>query len=131
MYSDSQPTSFFKIMLDLVVLAHHVSLPNVNSVVILGLTIIQLRVELVGRRVKGVSTWVLLVTVVIIKNGGLTYGHSNDRASMLVCVSRAPVAVTALGSKQNRRNVVDLMGGLGTGTLLGDTTALAPSVACI
>lgn len=77
------------------------------------------------------SNWVLLITVVIIKNGGLADGHTNNRASMLVCASRSPVAVTTLGSKQNRGNVVDLMGGLSAGTLLGDTATLAPSVAGI
>lgn len=50
---------------------------------------------------------------------------------MLVSASRAPVAVTALGSQQNRRNIVDLMGSLGAGALLGDAAALAPSVAGI
>lgn len=50
---------------------------------------------------------------------------------MLMSASRAPVAVTALGSKQNRGNVMDLVGGLGAGTLLGDTATLAPSMACI
>lgn len=77
------------------------------------------------------STWVLLITVVIIENGGLADGHTDDRAPMLVCASRAPVAVTALGSQQNRRDIVDLMCGLGAGTLLGDTAPLAPSVAGI
>lgn len=77
------------------------------------------------------STRVLLITVVVIKNRGLADRHTNNRASMLVCASRAPVAVTTLGSEQNRGNVVDLMGGLGAGALLGDTAALAPSVAGI
>lgn len=77
------------------------------------------------------SSWVLLIAVVIVKNGGLADGHTNDGASMLVCAPRAPVAVTALGSEQNGGNVVDLVGGLGAGTLLGDTATLAPSVARI
>lgn len=76
-------------------------------------------------------TWVVLVAVVIIKNGGLADGHTNDGASMLVCASRAPVAVTALGSEQNRGNVVDLVGGLRARALLGDAATLAPSVAGI
>lgn len=77
------------------------------------------------------STWILLVTVVIIKNRGFADGHTNDRASMLVRASRAPVAVTALGSEQNRGNVVDLMGGFCACALLWDTATLAPSVAGI
>lgn len=50
---------------------------------------------------------------------------------MLVCASRTPVTVTALRSEQNGGNVVDLMCGLGTCTLLGDTATLAPSMAGI
>lgn len=74
------------------------------------------------------STWVFIITVIIIKNGGLTDGHTDDRAAMLVSASRAPVAVTALRSEKNRRDVMDLVGGLSASALLGYTTTLAPSV---
>lgn len=73
----------------------------------------------------------LVITVVIVKNWSLTNRHSNDRAAMLVCASRTPITVTALRSEQNGGNVVDLMCGLGTCTLLGDTATLAPSMAGI
>lgn len=116
-------------MLNLVLLAHHVRMSGVNSTVLLDLPIAELGVELVGRGVQRVSTWVVFVAVVIIKYGGLADGHTDDRAPVLVCVSRAPVAVTALGSKQDRGNVVDLVGGLRACALLGDTATLAPSVA--
>lgn len=51
-YLNKQPTSFFKIMLNLVILAHHVCVSNVNSIVLVDLPIIQLGVELVRRGVK-------------------------------------------------------------------------------
>lgn len=50
--TDSQLTSFFKSMLNLVILAHHVCMSNVNSIVLLELPIAELGVELVGRGVK-------------------------------------------------------------------------------
>lgn len=131
MYLDNELTSFLKIMLDLVILAHHVCVPDVNSIVLLDLPIAELGVELVGRGVKRVTAWVLLVAVVIIEDRGLADGHTYDRAPVLVCASRAPVAVAALGSQQNRGDVVDLVRGLRAGALLGDAATLAPSVARI
>lgn len=77
------------------------------------------------------STRVLLIAVVIIENRGLADGHADDGASMLVCVSRAPVGVTARWSQQNGGNVVYLVGGLRARTLLRDTATLAPSMAGI
>ncbi len=131
MYRGNLLTSLFKVMLDLVILAHYISVRNVNSILLMELSVTQLVVELVGRGVKRVSALVLLVAVVIIKNGGLADRHADDGAPMLVSVSRAPVAVTTLRSEQNRGNVVDLMGGFRARTLLGDPAALAPSVAGI
>jgi len=119
-------------VLNVVVLAQDARVPsdaNVDAIVLLGLPIAQLGVELVGRGVERVSTCVLLVAVVIVENGGFPNGHADDRVPMLVCAPGAPVAVAALWPEQNRRNVVDLVGGLGAGTLLGDASALAPSVA--
>lgn len=112
-------------MLNLIFL---VCMCQVDSIVLMDLPIIQLGVELSGCGVKRVYTGVLLVTVIIIENGSLADGHANDGASVLVRTSRAPVTVTALGSEQNRGDVVDFVGGLCACTLLGDTPALAPSV---
>lgn len=116
-------------MLNLVILAHHVWMSD--PIVFVDLPVTELGVQLVGCRVEGVSTRVLLITVVIIENRGLTDRHADDRASMLVCVSRAPVGVTTLGSQQNRGDVVYLVGGLCACALLRDTATLAPSMAGI
>lgn len=118
-------------MLNLVILAHHVRVSNVDPVVLLDLPVVQLVVELVGRGVVRVSAGVLLVAVVVIEDGGLADGHADDRAPVLVCVPGTPVAVPALGPEQNGGDVVDLMGGLGARALLGDAATLAPPVARI
>lgn len=89
-------------MFKLIFLAHNVCVSsdaNADSILLLDLAIAQLVVELVGCGVKGVSTLLFFITVIIIKNGSLTNGHTYDRAAMLVSAPRAPVAVTALGSK--------------------------------
>lgn len=121
-------TSFFKTVLQLAVLAH-VRMPNINPVVLVGLPVVQLIVELVGGGVERVPTVVLLVAVVIVQNGGLTDGHPDDGAAVLVRVAGAAVAVAALRPQQDGRDVVDLVGGLRAGALLGDAAALAPTVA--
>lgn len=129
---DNQPTSFVKIMLNVIFLAHHVcvsSNADVYSVVLLHLSIIHLVVELVGRGVKRVPALVLLVAVVIVENGGLADGHADDGAAVLVGAPRGPVAVAALRSEQDGGDVVDLVGGLGAGAFLGDAATLAPPVA--
>jgi len=118
-------------MLYIIVLADHVSMSsnaNVDSIVIQDLPVAELVVELVGCGVTRVPASIFLVTVVIIENWGLSNWHSDDRAAMLMSASGAPVAVTALLTEQNGRNVVDLMGGLSTGTLLRDPATFAPSM---
>lgn len=121
-------TSFFKIVLQLVVLAH-VHMPNVNPVVLVELPVIQLVVELVGGGVERVPAVVVLVAVVVVQNGGLADGHPDDGAAVLVRAPRAAVAVAGLRTQQDGGYVVDLVGGLCAGALLGDAAALAPSVA--
>lgn len=123
-----KPTSFLE-LLNIVFFAHRVRVPsNVKSIILQDISIAEL-VELVGRGVQRVPPSVLVVTVVIIENGGFPDGHSNDRAAVLVISSGAPVAVATLRTQQDGGNVVDLVGGLGAGALLGDPTTLAPSVA--
>lgn len=117
-------------MLNLVFLAHDVRVPaGADAVVLLGLPIAQLAVELVGCGVHGVSARFVLITVVIVEDGGFPDGHADDRVPVLVRASGAPVAVAALRPEQDGGNVVDFVGGLGAGTLLGDASALAPPVA--
>lgn len=122
-------TSFFKIVLQLVVLAH-VHMPNVNPVVLVELPVVQLVVELVGGGVERVpAVVVVLVAVVVVQNGGLADGHPDDGAAVLVRAPGAAVAVAGLRPQQDGGDVVDLVGGLCAGALLGDAAALAPSVA--
>lgn len=132
MYLHSQPTSFVKVVLELIILAHHVRVSsdaNVYSIVLMHLPIVQLVMELVRRGVERVSALVVLIAVVVIKNGGLADGHADDRAAVLVSASRDPVAVAALRPEQDRGDVVDLVSGLRAGTLLGNAAPLAPPVA--
>lgn len=75
------------------------------------------------------STRVVVIAVVVIENGRLADGHPDDGAAVLVGAAGAPVAVAALRSQQDRRDVVNLVGGLGAGALLRDTAPLAPPVA--
>lgn len=125
----NQLTSFIKVMLKLLLLVHDVCVSSdVHSVVLLNPAIVQLVVELVRCRVMRVSTWVFVIAVIIIEYGGLANRHADHRAAVLVGASRAPVAVAALRTEQNRGDVVDLVGGLGAGALLRDTPTLAPSV---
>lgn len=123
----SQPTSFVKIMLEVVFLAQDVRVSDAE--VLVDLPIAQLGVELVGRGVQRVPARVLLVAVVVVENGRLADGHADDGAAVLVCVPRAPVAVAALGSEQHRGDVVDLVSRLGAGALLRDAPSLAPAMA--
>lgn len=46
-----QLTSFFKVMLNLIILAHQVRVSDVNSIVLLDLPVAELVVKLVGRGV--------------------------------------------------------------------------------
>lgn len=115
-------------MLQLVVLAH-VYMCNINPIVLVELPIVQLVVQLVGGGVERVPAVLVLVAVVIVQNGGLADGHPDDGAAVLVRAAGAAVAVTALRPQQDGGDVVDLVGGLRAGALLGDAAALAPSVA--
>lgn len=119
-------------MLDLIVLAEHVAVRHVDPVVLVRFPVGQLDVKLVGSGVERVSAWLVLVAVVVVQDGRLSDGHADDGAAVLVvATARATVAVTALRPQQHRGNVVDLVRGLGAGTLLRDAAALAPSVAGI
>lgn len=104
-------------------------MPNVNPVVLVELPVVQLVVELVGGGVERVPAVVVLVAVVVVQNGGLADGHPDDGAAVLVRAPGAAVAVAGLRPQQDRGDVVDLVGGLCAGALLGDAAALAPSVA--
>lgn len=115
-------------MLQLVVLAH-VRVSNIHPVVLVELPIVQLVVQLVGGGVERVPAVLVLVAVVIVQNGGLADGHPDDGAAVLVRAAGAAVAVAALRPQQDGGDVVDLVGGLRAGALLGDAAALAPSVA--
>lgn len=116
-------------MLNIILFAHGVRVPSdVKSIIIQDFPVAEL-VELVGRGVQRVPASVLVVTVVIIEDGRFPNGHSDDGAAVLVISSGAPVAVATLRTEQDGGNVVDLVGGLGAGALLGDATTLAPSVA--
>lgn len=115
-------------MLQLVVLAH-VRMCSVNPVVLVELPVVQLVVQLVGGGVERVPAVLLLVAVVIVQNGGLADGHPDDGGAVLVRAAGAAVAVAALRPQQDRGDVVDLVGGLRAGALLGDAAALTPSVA--
>lgn len=72
---------------------------------------------------------VVLVAVVVVQDGGFADGHPDDGAAVLVRAAGGAVAVAALRPQQDGGDVVDLMGGLRAGALLGDTATLAPSVA--
>lgn len=115
-------------MLQLVVLAH-VRVCGVNPVVLVELPVVQLVVQLVGGGVERVPAVLLLVAVVIVQNGGLADGHPDDGGAVLVRAAGAAVAVAALRPQQDGGDVVDLVGGLRAGALLGDAAALTPSVA--
>lgn len=121
-------TSFLKTVLQLVVLAH-VRMCNIKPVVLVELPIVQLVVQLVGGGVERVAAVLVLLAVVIVQNGGLADGHPDDGAAVLVRAAGAAVAVAALRPQQDGGDVVDLVGGLRAGALLGDAAALAPSVA--
>lgn len=121
-------TSFLETVLQLVVLAH-LRMPDINPVVLVELPIVQLVVQLVGGGVERVPAVLILVAVVIVQNGGLADGHPDDGAAVLVRAAGAAVAVAALRPQQDGGDVVDLVGGLRAGALLGDAAALTPSVA--
>lgn len=121
-------TFFIKTMLQLIVHAH-VRASAIHPVLLVELPVIQFVVELAGGGVERMPTVVVLVAVVIIQDGGLADGHPNDGAAMLVRAAGATVAVTALRPQQDGGDVVDLVGGLRAGALLGNTATLAPSVA--
>lgn len=72
---------------------------------------------------------VVLVAVVVVQDGGLADRHPDDGAAVLVRAAGGAVAVAALRPQQDGGDVVDLVGGLRAGALLGDTATLAPSVA--
>ena len=91
--------------------------------------IAQLVVDLVGCGGVCVSHLIVLITVIVIKDGGLPDGHANNRT--VLELPGAPEAVPTLGPQQHRGDVVDLMGGLCAGAFLGDTSALAPAVTCV
>lgn len=114
-------------MLQLIVRAH-VRASAIHSVVLMEVPVIQLVVELVGGGVERVPAVVVLIAVVVVQDGGLTDRHPNDGAAVLVRAAGAAVAVTALRPQQNGGDVVDLMGSLRAGALLGDTATFAPSV---
>lgn len=119
-------------MLHVVLFAHHVRVAadaDVHPVVVQDLPVAHLVVELVGRGVQRVPAGVVLVAVVVVEDGGLADGHPDDGAAVLVGVAGAAVAVAALRPQQDGGDVVDLVGGLGAGALLGDAAALAPPVA--
>lgn len=125
-----QPTSFVETVLQFFFLAQDVSVPtDSDSIVLLDLPVAQFVVELVGGGVQRACHWVLLVTVVVIENGGLADGHADDRAAVLVSVSGPPVAVAALGPQQDGGDVVDLVRGLSAGAFLRDAATFAPSMA--
>lgn len=115
-------------MLQFVVLAH-VRVSDVNPIVLVEVPVVQLVVQLVGGGVERVPAVVILVAVVVVQDGGLADGHPDDGASVLVPAPGAAVAVATLRPQQDRWDVVDLMGSFCAGTLLGDASALAPSVA--
>lgn len=121
-------TSFIEAALQLIVRTH-VRASAIQPVVLAELPVVQLVVELVGGGVERVPAMVVFVAVVVIQDGGLANGHPDDRAAVLVRAARAAVAVAALRPQQHRGDVVDLVGGLCAGALLGDPAALAPSVA--
>lgn len=132
MHSSNRLTSFVKVMLKPVLLAHHVCVPsdaNVDSIVLMHLPIVQLVVQLVGCGVERMAALLVLIAVVVVEDGGLTDGHADDGAAVLVGVAGAPVTVATLWPQQHRRDIVDLVGGLGAGALLGYAPTLAPSVA--
>lgn len=130
-FLEHQLTSFFKVVFDIVILAHDVCMSsnaNINSIFIENLPIVELVVELVGCGVKRVSNSILVIAIVIIKNGSLANRHSDDRAAMLVSAPGAPVTVTALRTQQDGGDVVDLMGGFCAGTFLWNPATLTPSM---
>lgn len=67
----------------------------------------------------------LLLVLVVIQDGGLADGHADDRVVGLQ--ARVAEALSGLGAQQHRGDVVDLVGGLGAGTLLRDAAALVPA----
>lgn len=67
----------------------------------------------------------LLLIVIIIQDGGLPDGHSNDRIVSLQ--PRGAEAFPGLGPQQHGRDVVNLMRGFRACALLGDATALLPA----
>lgn len=72
----------------------------------------------------------IIIAVTVIQDGRLTDGHANDRA-VLVGAS-CPEPVPGLGwSEQNRGNVVDLVGGLSAGALLGRSASTAPALTSV
>lgn len=121
-------TSFVKTVLQLIVRAH-VCASAIHSVVLMQVPVIQLIVKLVGGGVERVPPVVVLITVVVVQDGGLADRHPDDGAAVLVSAAGAAVAVTTLRPQQDRGDVVDFVGGLRAGALLGDTAAFAPSVA--
>lgn len=107
-----------------------IRVPSVaNAVVLLDQPVAHFVVQLIGGGVQRAYPRVVLVAIVIVEDGRLSDGHADDGAAVLVRAARASVAVAALGAQQYRRDVVNLVGGLRAGALLGDPATLAPSVA--
>lgn len=121
-------TSFIETVFQLVVRAH-VRASAIQPVVLVELPVVQLVVELAGGGVERVPAVIVLVAVVVVQDGGLADGHPDDGAAMLVRTAGAAVAIAALRPQQDGGDVVDLVGGLRAGALLGDTATLAPPVA--
>ena len=134
-----------KVHVEAVLLAHGVRVYSVKVQLLpVGLAVVLLQprlaiaqvqvlvVQLVGGGVVREPHQVVLVAVVVVQDGGLADGHADDRVAVLVLApGRGPpaVAVPALGPQQHRGDVVDLVRGLGAGTLLRHAAPLAPAVA--
>lgn len=77
--------------------------------------------------VQELAGLLVVFAVAVVQDGRLTDSHADDRAVLVG--ARCPEPVPRLGwSEQNRRDVVDLVGGFSAGTFLGRPTATAPTL---